>query len=107
MAQTLRRVSRPVRIGLVVVLAASAMMLLPRSRAGASSIARGVWTVTADGVVTSRGGAPFLGDLRNVALARSIVGMAATPSGGGYWLVGSDGGIFAFGDAAFRGSTGA
>ena len=25
--------------------------------------------------------------------------MAATPDGGGYWLVASDGGIFAFGDA--------
>jgi hypothetical protein len=33
--------------------------------------------------------------------------MAPTPSGGGYWLVASDGGIFAFGDAAFFGSTGA
>ncbi|HEX2698573.1 MAG TPA: hypothetical protein VHM89_00005, partial [Acidimicrobiales bacterium] len=29
------------------------------------------------------------------------------PTGGGYWLVASDGGIFAFGDAVFRGSTGA
>jgi hypothetical protein len=33
--------------------------------------------------------------------------MAATPTGGGYWLVASDGGIFAFGDAGFLGSTGA
>jgi hypothetical protein len=33
--------------------------------------------------------------------------MAATPDGGGYWLVASDGGIFTFGDAAFFGSTGA
>ena len=33
--------------------------------------------------------------------------MAATPDGGGYWLVASDGGIFAFGDARFLGSTGA
>ena len=33
--------------------------------------------------------------------------MAATPDGGGYWLVASDGGIFAFGDAHFYGSTGA
>ena len=31
----------------------------------------------------------------------------AAPDGGGYWLVGSDGGIFGFGDAAFYGSTGA
>jgi hypothetical protein len=32
--------------------------------------------------------------------------MAATPDGRGYWLVASDGGVFAFGDAAFHGSTG-
>ncbi|MGH8975274.1 MAG: sulfatase family protein, partial [Acidimicrobiia bacterium] len=30
-----------------------------------------------------------------------------TPSGQGYWLVASDGGIFSFGDAGFHGSTGA
>ena len=33
-----------------------------------------------------------------------IVGMAATPDGGGYWLVGQDAGVFDFGDAAFSGS---
>ena len=32
--------------------------------------------------------------------------MAATPDGGGYWEVASDGGIFAFGDAGFVGSQG-
>ena len=32
--------------------------------------------------------------------------MAATPDGGGYWLVASDGGIFGYGDAQFYGSTG-
>jgi hypothetical protein len=32
--------------------------------------------------------------------------MAATPDGGGYWLVASDGGIFSYGDAVFYGSTG-
>jgi lipoprotein-anchoring transpeptidase ErfK/SrfK len=36
-----------------------------------------------------------------------VVGMASTPSGNGYWLVASDGGIFTFGDAHFYGSTGA
>jgi len=35
------------------------------------------------------------------------MGMAATPDGGGYWLVASDGGVFSFGDARFHGSTGA
>jgi hypothetical protein len=32
--------------------------------------------------------------------------MAATPTGGGYWEVASDGGIFSFGNAAFHGSMG-
>ncbi len=35
-----------------------------------------------------------------------VVGMAATADGGGYWLVASDGGIFAFGDAPYLGSMG-
>jgi hypothetical protein len=40
-------------------------------------------------------------------LASVMTGMAATPSGGGYWLVGADGGVFAYGDAPFEGSLGA
>ncbi len=44
---------------------------------------------------------------RGIHLNQPIVGMAATPDGGGYWLVASDGGIFTFGDAGFFGSTGA
>jgi hypothetical protein len=40
-------------------------------------------------------------------LNKPIVGMASTPTGGGYWMVASDGGIFSFGDAGFFGSTGA
>jgi ribosomal protein S8 len=39
-------------------------------------------------------------------LNRPIVGFDATPSGDGYWLVASDGGVFAYGDARFYGSTG-
>jgi hypothetical protein len=35
-----------------------------------------------------------------------IVGMATTSSGAGYWMTGSDGGVFASGDAGFYGSTG-
>jgi ribosomal protein L24E len=40
------------------------------------------------------------------SLNRPIVGMATTPDGGGYWMTGGDGGVFAVGDAAFYGSTG-
>ena len=32
--------------------------------------------------------------------------MAPTPDHRGYWLVASDGGVFAYGDAGFYGSTG-
>jgi hypothetical protein len=39
-------------------------------------------------------------------LNANIVGMAPTPDGGGYWMVGADGGVFASGDAPFYGSTG-
>ena len=34
----------------------------------------------------------------------AIVGLAPTPDDRGYWLVGSDGGVFAFGDAHFLGT---
>ena len=40
------------------------------------------------------------------ALNASIVGMTGTRDGGGYWLVGSDGGVFRYGDASFHGSAG-
>src|SRR5581483_5566190 len=39
-------------------------------------------------------------------LHRPIVGLAASPTGAGYWFVASDGGIFNFGDAPFLGSAG-
>ncbi|MGH9156111.1 MAG: PQQ-dependent sugar dehydrogenase [Acidimicrobiales bacterium] len=53
------------------------------------------------------GDARFAGSTGALRLTQPVVGMAATPSGGGYWLVASDGGVFAFGDARFAGSTGA
>jgi hypothetical protein len=49
----------------------------------------------------------YQGSMAGQHLNAPIVGMATTPDGGGYWLVGADGGIFSFGDAAFYGSTGA
>jgi hypothetical protein len=41
-----------------------------------------------------------------VPLTGHILDSVATPSGRGYWMVGSDGGIFSFGDAKFFGSMG-
>ena len=38
-------------------------------------------------------------------LNRPIVALVPTATGGGYWLVGVDGGVFAF-SAPFKGSTG-
>ncbi|MGO9185349.1 DUF4185 domain-containing protein [Mycobacterium sp.] len=68
----------------------------------------GYWVATWTGAVTGFGGAPALGSpaLDGIHLNQPIMGMAATPTGQGYWLVASDGGIFSFGDAAFYGSTG-
>ncbi len=50
--------------------------------------------------------APATGWWRGLALVKPVIGMAATPDGGGYWLVASDGGIFNYGDAGFFGSLG-
>jgi hypothetical protein len=44
--------------------------------------------------------------VKGAKLNAPIVGLATTPTGGGYYLLGGDGGIFTFGDAAFYGSTG-
>ena len=63
--------------------------------------------VATDGGVFSFGDARFFGSTGDIRLNKPIVGMAATPTGEGYWMVASDGGIFAFGDARFFGSTGA
>ena len=40
------------------------------------------------------------------AAAAPIIDITPTPSGKGYWLAASDGGVFTFGDAHFFGSTG-
>ncbi len=48
-----------------------------------------------------------MGSLGNLALNAPIVGMAVMPAGDGYYLVASDGGVFAFGSAQFYGSMGA
>lgn len=43
------------------------------------------------------------GSMGGVGLHAPVIGVAATPTGEGYWLFAEDGGVFAFGDAPFRG----
>ena len=61
--------------------------------------------VGSDGGVFSFGDAHFHGSTGATRLNRPIVGLSPTPDNRGYWLVASDGGVFAF-DAPFRGSMG-
>ena len=58
------------------------------------------------GRVLPFGDARFYGDMSRVRLNGPVIGSIATPTGHGYYLVASDGGIFTFGDARFYGSTG-
>ncbi len=51
-------------------------------------------------------GAAALGSGANLELRAGVVAIASDPAGPGYWLAASDGGVFAFGDASFYGSTG-
>jgi len=55
-------------------------------------------------VVRAVGGAPAIGPSKGLRLNSNLVGIAATPSGHGYWVAAADGGVFAFGDAGFQGS---
>jgi len=65
----------------------------------------GYFEVDASGDVATFGAATCYGSLTGVPLNRPIVGMAVDRATGGYWLVGADGGVFAF-DAPWLGSTG-
>ncbi len=65
----------------------------------------GYYEVDARGDVAAFGGAVCYGAMTGTPLNRPVVGMAIDPATGGYWLVATDGGIFAF-NAPFLGSTG-
>ncbi len=47
---------------------------------------------------------PSYGTAAGTSLQGIVTGMAATPDDRGYWLVGSNGGVLAFGDASWYGS---
>ncbi len=77
---------------------------------------KGYWMVGADGGVFAFGNAGFVGSSGQINPgqpaggsnsfnpAKPIIGMVATSTGKGYWMVGADGGVFAFGDAGFVGA---
>lgn len=56
--------------------------------------------------VKAFGDAAFAGSTNEGTFNQPIVGIAGTKSGHGYWEVASDGGVFTFGDATYRGSLG-
>jgi hypothetical protein len=62
----------------------------------------GEWQTTAVGTVSASGGAVSFGSIAT-SVDAPIIGMASTPDGRGYWLAGSDGSVFAFGDATYFG----
>ena len=61
--------------------------------------------VASDGGVFAFGDAKFHGSTGGIHLNQPVVGLSPTPDNRGYWLVASDGGVFAF-NAPFRGSIG-
>ena len=75
----------------------------------------GYWLDASDGGVFSFGDAGFYGSIPGLGLHPAgsglphslnapVVGMVPTADGDGYFMVASDGGVFAFGDARFEGS---
>jgi N-acetyl-anhydromuramyl-L-alanine amidase AmpD len=59
--------------------------------------------VCEDGGTFPFGGGPQIGSLGNVKLNKPIEDVEVTPSGNGLIMTADDGGIFALGDAAFKG----
>jgi trimeric autotransporter adhesin len=75
----------------------------------------GYWLVASDGGIFSFGSSSYYGSIPAVGLHPAgsgapnslnapIVGMVPSVTGHGYFMVASDGGVFAFGDARFAGS---
>ncbi len=75
----------------------------------------GYWLVASDGGIFSFGDSNYYGSIPGLGLHPAdsgvpnsldapIVGMVPSSDGNGYFMVASDGGVFAFGDARFAGS---
>ncbi len=65
---------------------------------------KGYYIAEANGRVNAFGDAVFRGDPSGLVLDRPIVDMALSTSGHGYLLLGSDGGVFNYGNLGFYGS---
>jgi hypothetical protein len=95
---------------LVPLLAVCASLPLALALSVGAPIARtgpaGASTTFAGDGVSGFGSARTYGTFAGTSLSAPAVGIAATPSGAGYWVAAADGGVFTFGDAQFYGSTG-
>ncbi|MGZ0219030.1 MAG: PKD domain-containing protein [Acidimicrobiales bacterium] len=67
----------------------------------ATATGNGLWGFTTRGRVLLLGDAVDHGDMLGTPLNGGIIDSATTPSGNGYYMLGSDGGIFTFGDAVY------
>jgi hypothetical protein len=79
---------------------------------------KGYWLVGTDGSVYTFGNARYYGSIPygtipgsgckigNAACPTPITSMASTPDGKGYWLLGSNGSVYTYGDATFHGAEG-
>jgi hypothetical protein len=63
------------------------------------------WAIDPEGRMYTTGTASHRGDLGALVLNEPVLGMTPTADGNGYWMVASDGGVFAF-DVPFFGSMG-
>ncbi|MCP4084506.1 MAG: S8 family serine peptidase [Actinomycetia bacterium] len=63
------------------------------------------WATDPEGRMYTTGTALHRGDLAALVLNEPVLGMTPTADGSGYWMVASDGGVFAF-DVPFLGSMG-
>jgi hypothetical protein len=93
--RSVARLLARVLVAVVVVLGVLGV-LPPPSTTGAAAATYG--TVHPFGSAVDRGQPPTLN--------QPMVAMASTPTALGYWLLAGDGGVFAYGDASFFGSTG-
>lgn len=71
--------------------------------AGISRDGRGLWVADTSGAVADEGAAPALQDHRWTPDV-PVIDIVPTPSGKGYWLLGADGSVHAYGTAGYHGS---